>query len=249
MITLGLKLFLAHVLGDFVFQPDKWVKSKSEKKHKSVYLYLHTAIHAITLIILLKFDFSYWKAILLILLSHLSIDVIKTHLDGKINGNVLFWLDQIAHSVFILLAVYVCEPYTISFHWLFTDDTLLLILAIICVTAVSAIIIKQLLSSWGLEAQQAIPEKSKSIETESLTNAGTYIGILERLFLFYFVLLDQWQAIGFLIAAKSIFRFNNLSKSKDRKLTEYVLIGTLLSFGLALLISILYKYSMTLMAE
>ena len=57
MITLGLKLFLAHVLGDFVFQPDKWVKGKTEKKHKSKYLYFHVAVHALILLLLLKFDF------------------------------------------------------------------------------------------------------------------------------------------------------------------------------------------------
>jgi len=41
-----------------------------------------------------------------------------------------------------------------------------------------------------------------------------------------------------LIAAKSIFRFSDLSRSKDRKLTEYVLIGTLLSYGLAIMIAL-----------
>jgi hypothetical protein len=45
---------------------------------------------------------------------------------------------------------------------------------------------------------------------------------------------SNWQAIGFLIAAKSVFRFGDLSQSKDRKLTEYILIGTLLSFGIAI---------------
>jgi hypothetical protein len=257
MITLGLKLFLAHVLGDFVFQPDKWVKSKSERKYRSGYLYLHVAIHAITTLVLLKFDFFYWKAFLLIILSHLIIDIIKTQLYGKIKEKTLFWLDQSAHSFFILLAVYLYEPYSISLQRLLTDETLLFLLAIICVTLVSSIIIKQSLSSWGLEAQQNKPQETipkgivqkKSSEKDSLTNAGKYIGYLERLFLFCFILMGQWQAIGFLIAAKSIFRFSDLSTAKDRKLTEYVLIGTLLSFGLALLISLLYQYGKTLITD
>jgi len=37
-----------------------------------------------------------------------------------------------------------------------------------------------------------------------------------------------------LIAAKSVFRFGDLRESKNRKLTEYILIGTLLSFGIAI---------------
>ncbi|RQP16982.1 MAG: DUF3307 domain-containing protein [Parapedobacter sp.] len=248
MITLGLKLFLAHVLGDFVFQPDKWVKGKTEKKHKSKYLYLHVAVHALILLLLLKFDFFYWKAFLTIIASHLIIDIIKTHVYGRVNKKVLFWLDQLMHVLFIGLAVYLYEPYTVSLQPLLANEVLLFLLATVCVTFVSSIVIKQSLSSWGLEAQQTTPEESsqqeivQKSEKDSLTNAGKYIGYLERLFLFCFILMNQWQAIGFLIAAKSIFRFSDLSTAKDRKLTEYVLIGTLLSFGLALLISLSYKY-------
>ena len=54
--------------------------------------------------------------------------------------------------------------------------------------------------------------------------------------------MQQWAAIGLLIAAKSVFRFGDLNKGKNRKLTEYVLIGTLLSFGLAILSGMLYLY-------
>ncbi|MGB6037763.1 MAG: DUF3307 domain-containing protein, partial [Cryomorphaceae bacterium] len=79
-------------------------------------------------------------------------------------------------------------------------------------------------------------------ENQSLPAAGKYIGMLERLFIFAFVVLNQWSAIGFLITAKSVFRFGDLSRAKDRKLTEYILIGTLLSFGLAILTGLVYQY-------
>lgn len=69
---------------------------------------------------------------------------------------------------------------------------------------------------------------------ESLNNAGKYIGMLERIFVFTFVVSGNWEGIGFLLAAKSVFRFGDLRESKDRKLTEYILIGTLLSFGIAI---------------
>jgi hypothetical protein len=77
---------------------------------------------------------------------------------------------------------------------------------------------------------------------ESLNAAGTYIGILERLLVFSFVVTNHWEGIGFLLAAKSIFRFGDLSNAKDRKLTEYVLVGTLMSFAIAIGISLLYKF-------
>jgi len=67
-----------------------------------------------------------------------------------------------------------------------------------------------------------------------LNNAGKYIGMLERLFVFVFIITGNWEGIGFLLAAKSVFRFGDLKESKDRKLTEYILIGTLLSFGIAI---------------
>jgi hypothetical protein len=72
-----------------------------------------------------------------------------------------------------------------------------------------------------------------------LNNAGKYIGILERIFIFTFVIMGKWEGIGFLLAAKSIFRFGDLKESKDRKLTEYILIGTLLSFGIAIAVGML----------
>ena len=77
-------------------------------------------------------------------------------------------------------------------------------------------------------------------DSSSLNNAGMYIGILERLFVFVFIVMGQWQAIGLLIAAKSVFRFSDLTRAKDRKLTEYILIGTLLSFALAVGFSLIY---------
>jgi hypothetical protein len=61
---------------------------------------------------------------------------------------------------------------------------------------------------------------------------------------FCFILTGHFEAIGFLLAAKSIFRFGDLKEAKDRKLTEYVLIGTLLSFGIALLIGLLVQISL-----
>lgn len=76
----------------------------------------------------------------------------------------------------------------------------------------------------------SINESNKS----SLSNAGKYIGMLERIFVFVFVVTGRWEGIGFLLTAKSVFRFGDLKESKDRKLTEYILIGTLLSFGIAI---------------
>ena len=116
------------------------------------------------------------------------------------------------------MAIY--QPFSINIEVMYSPQILMLVLALFGVTFVSGVVMKLVMSSWAVD----------EVNTEdSLKNAGKYIGILERLFVFAFVVLNLWQAIGLLIAAKSVFRFGDLSRAKDRKLTEYILIGTLLS--------------------
>lgn len=233
MIALIIKLLIAHVIGDFVLQPNSWVEDKKNKTYKSKYFYLHGLVHLISLIVLLEFKWSYWLSITIIVLSHLIIDWIKLSLEGKINTRILFLLDQLLHLVIISLVVFLNNPYKINFQKIYSTETLLFTLAILTVTFVTSIVMKIIMSKWSLEENKT---------DVSLENAGKYIGILERLFVFGFIVLNQWSAIGFLITAKSVFRFSDLSRAKDRKLTEYILIGTLISFGLAILVGLLYQY-------
>lgn len=76
---------------------------------------------------------------------------------------------------------------------------------------------------------------------EGMPKAGQAIGRLERLLVYTFVLLNQFAAIGFLITAKSIFRFPEISSSLDRQRVEYILIGTLLSFAIAIFSGLLIR--------
>ncbi len=234
MIALGVKLFLAHIFGDFVFQPDSWVTHKVQHKQKSVYLYLHLLVHLLCLLVLLGFDLNYWLGISIIILSHYIIDLAKLHFQNKFNQSAMFFLDQLAHIAVILLVLHMYQPFTISLAFLYSTPVLLFLTAIFIVTFVTAIIIKNILCNWKFIEQS---------RNESLKNAGKYIGMLERVFIFGFVLLHQYAAIGFLIAAKSIFRFSDLSRAKDRKLTEYILVGTLLSVVLAIITAFLYQYA------
>lgn len=233
MIALTIKLLIAHLLGDFVLQPDSWVDDKRKNTYKSKYFYLHGLVHLISLLVMLQFDLSYWWLIAIIVVSHLLIDYLKLRLETKINSRLLFSLDQILHLIIIGIVVYLHNPYKMDFDKIYSTESLLFILAILSITFASSILMKILMSNWALKEDKA---------EDSLENAGKYIGILERLFVFGFIVLNQWSAIGLLITAKSVFRFSDLSRAKDRKLTEYILIGTLLSFGMAILIALSYKY-------
>jgi len=106
---------------------------------------------------------------------------------------------------------------------------MVILIALVFLTTPASIVIKMLISTWTPVV---------GTNDDSLQNAGKYIGILERLLIFTFIITQHWEGIGFLIAAKSIFRFGDLQESKDRKMTEYILIGTLLSFGLAIMVGI-----------
>ena len=85
-----------------------------------------------------------------------------------------------------------------------------------------------------------------NIEEGGLKNAGRYIGYLERFLIVTFVWSGELSAIGFLIAAKSIFRFGEIKDKQDRKLAEYILIGTFLSYSLALAASFICKWILAL---
>lgn len=237
MMLLVLKLVLAHAIGDFVLQPDHWVKDKTLKKHKSKYLYYHVLIHAIALLVILQFDTTYWLGITTIVISHYLIDLIKLHLTSKINVRRLFLMDQIAHLIIIILVAVAYTSYSVDIDVLYTKNTLALLLSLIAITSIASVIMRLIMSKWILDEDDA---------NDSLEKAGKYIGILERLFVFGFIIINQWSAIGLLIAAKSVFRFGDLSKAKDRKLTEYILIGTLLSFGIAITVGLCYNYIINL---
>lgn len=79
------------------------------------------------------------------------------------------------------------------------------------------------------------PENKK--DKHGKFHSGKLIGYLERCLILIFVVLSQYEAIGFLIAAKSILRFGEASSGTEK--SEYVLAGTLLSLAFALLLGIL----------
>lgn len=236
MLLFFIKLLLAHIIGDFLLQPTKWVNHKYKKKHKSKYLYYHILIHFLALTLVLQAQLkNYWLAFVVIIVSHYIIDVIKLHLNTKKNTRALFFIDQLAHILILSLVVtfYFSNPFEVGV--VFTSETLVFITFLLFATSVASVIMKVIISKWDLD-------KDNEDNTGALEQAGAYIGVLERIFVFIFIVLDHWEGIGFLLAAKSIFRFGDLSKAKDRKLTEYVLIGTLLSFGLAIASGIGYLY-------
>jgi hypothetical protein len=70
---------------------------------------------------------------------------------------------------------------------------------------------------------------------KGLSGAGKLIGYIERFLIVTFVSMGNISAVGFLITAKSVFRFSDIKSSSDFRMTEYVLLGTLVSFALGII--------------
>ncbi|MDF2934538.1 MAG: hypothetical protein K0R36_3869 [Chryseobacterium sp.] len=227
------KLILAHLLGDFILQPNSWVADKESKKLKSKYLYLHVLIHTVLSFIFL-WDLQFWWVAVLVGITHFIIDAAKLSFQTIKNKKSWFFIDQALHTLVIIGVSFYFNEF--NFEFLKDREILKILMAALFLTTPASIFIKILLSSWT-----PVPETPSNIQTESLSSAGKYIGILERLLVFTFILVNHWEGVGFMVAAKSVFRFSDLAQAKQRKLTEYVLIGTLLSFGLAVLTGILIK--------
>ena len=85
-----------------------------------------------------------------------------------------------------------------------------------------------------------IPSEEQEL---GLANAGKWIGICERTLILTFIIMQQYTAIGFLMTAKSILRFSEKESNTQLK-TEYVLVGTLVSFTSAAITGVLTRFAL-----
>lgn len=238
-MTLFVSLLLAHFIADFYLQPYTWIMDKVKHKHKSIGLFKHICVHAVltslVLAILVGDNIQSLSALLIIILSHYLIDIWKTHMGFTFK---YFMIDQLSH---IIVIIAVCLWLSnITFDIALTNleselnyKVLLIGLAYLVAYKPISLIIQLLLKPYTEQFE------SDNQNEQGLKTAGEYIGGLERVLIITFVLIDQYAGIGFLLAAKSVFRFGDMRRQQDRKLTEYIMLGTLLSFTFALLIGLL----------
>ena len=226
--TLFLSLALAHIIGDFYLQTDKYCQQKESKQFRSWFLYAHGIIIGLLSWMIVPYcNFGVWT--LLITVSHFAIDAIKIHCP---KGLWSFVIDQLLHMGILIAISNIYKPakelplQMIDFSTSFS--TPLLILAILLCIKPANILIKLILEKYQV---------GKSESCNNIKNAGALIGNLERMLTIVFVLLGQFEAIGFIVAAKSILRF----KDTDTAKTEYVLAGTFLSFGIAILCGLMKR--------
>jgi hypothetical protein len=244
-----ISLLLAHVIADFYWQPTKWVLDKREKSFRSKYLYAHVVV-----VTTLSYLFlAYWTnplPAILIGLSHGLIDFIKLKFDK--NGTAgWFVADQALHLITIIFAAVILTS-NLSVEtanlklWMQSPRTLSILSGVLLCLSPVSFLVGILTKPWREELDKLAPHAD-----DNLANAGRWIGMSERILIFVFVLMSQFSAIGFLIAAKSLLRYNDkgvggeIPSAYISKKSEYILVGTLLSYtcaiGVALAIKILYQ--------
>ena len=236
---------IAHFLGDFILQSSTMV---SNKKTRVPFFVFHCLIYSALMILSLMWFSPVKNAIyvaLIIIISHTVIDYIKIILlnrlskmsgDHKTFEFTLFIVDQVLHILIIVCTVHLLYSTNsvgkvlMSYLLLhFSSQRLynmaiIAFLYIICLSP-AAVLIKKVFILFSFQNNEDLSTK------EDIIKSGYLIGVLERVIILTLGLNGQIDAIGFVLAAKSLARFNQLN---DKSFAEKYLVGTLLSVAIAL---------------
>ena len=228
-----LVLLLGHLLGDFIFQTPSLAKKKADNLF---YVLLHGGIYALCMagILLAAFPFSFALLYvgLLAALTHLAVDLVKFFLSrqkelANTHAAALFLGDQAAHLL-ILLALSLslgdgalllrAWPDPVAASLAFTTEELLKAVLLLLLAGKPANLLFLTLF------RKFRPKKDGQ---EEVKNAGATIGTLERIVMMVMLCLEQYAAVGLVLTAKSIARYDRISK--EPRFAEYYLLGTLTS--------------------
>lgn len=225
-----LKLLSAHIIADFFLQFDWVCDSKHEKGARGITAQaIHALIHAACAYLLLA-DWCGWVIPLVIFVTHFVIDIIKVKWFS--GSTVAFLIDQLAHiAVIVVLWWAVYADQGTAQTWLsslmLSHKFWAVLIGYMLVFKPASLLIGMFIRNWT---------PVNNAQLQGMPNAGKWIGYIERLLVLTFVITGHIEGVGFLLAAKSIFRFGDLNKAREIKVTEYVLLGTLASFSIALLV-------------
>lgn len=248
-------LLAAHLLGDFFVQTPLMVERKQE--HHLASHFIHSLLHAV-----LAYGLAgYWRLSLIpavTLAAHFIIDCAEQmtrkyiapllKADGAVNWRIAgITIDQLLHVAVILALAILILPQTNDGFWneeigeLWPVILVIVCGATICINVggvVIGILIQPFLSAIQNQVQDGSEPKAIGLPLpRGFPNGGRVIGQLERLLIFVLILNAQYTAVGFLVAAKSIFRFGELNDPKVRMESEYIIIGTMMSFAWAIITS------------
>ncbi|PVA06130.1 DUF3307 domain-containing protein [Thalassorhabdomicrobium marinisediminis] len=229
MIETFTALLFAHVVADFVVQTRTMVQQKSG--------FAMMALHAALALATAQAATGHLTApvLLAVTAAHIAIDLLKTH--GGFRSFTAFMIDQAAHVVTLGIAAAYAPDLWATGVWAGAPWLLPLM-------ALASGLIVTLLAGQHAIALLMRPHGTR-IRNNGLRDGGRQIGLLERGLIFLFLLTGHPIGAGVLIGAKSILRFG--TASRDQRTAEYVIIGTLASFGWAIVAALLTQAALGLL--
>ena len=216
--ALAALLVAGHALGDFVFQTDWMIGRKS----RPAGLLSHGAVVALCHVVALApfFGRPAVLAVVAIAVAHVLVDAIKAAVAARSRSHELegFVLDQLVHLGVIAGAwLWLAPRVRVTAPW-FAPESLF---------ALGVVVAAYAFNVNGMSAVVAgVLSRHRITPSHTGPSAGRLIGILERMFTLTLILLDRWDAVALLLAAKSLARFKELD---ERQQAEYYLVGTLIS--------------------
>lgn len=242
-----LLLFIAHLIGDFVFQTAKIATKKQNNFSELLY---HSLLYAITVGLFLGVSVNIYHAIipfLIISISHFIIDFTRIFIEKKAKQQhklLLFFIDQIMHISIIILMYFVFNIYSDkdsilesiiqNYGFQLVNNTIVYTLIYLIMLQPSAVVVKKVFFHISNEDIN-VNSNSQLSQTKY---AGYLIGILERIIIATLVLQGEMSTIGFVLAAKSLARFKQL---EDQDFAEKYLVGTLISVAISIILTLFLK--------
>ena len=234
-------LVTLHVLGDFYLQTEKIARDKKKSYRGVVVHAIQYCIPFLLALIFVRFNALFLLCLILAVLAHFAVDSLKywmskNHLYKKYfeKPALVFLADQLLHIFLLLLIALLYVKVSTVTPLLYLYDIWADLLELVGLNPVFAIkwllvgllIIKPANITFNLFFSTFKPEEEAAMDL-SQQRAGAVIGILERFLIVFFISINQYSALGFILTAKSIARYDAISR--DRKFAEYYLIRTLVS--------------------
>lgn len=232
--NLLIRLIIAHLLSDFALQSNAMVQNK---KVFSPYMALHIGILGILTWLLC----GEWTLALTLGCIHWLIDSMKLNLLMKLPQyhNKLFIADQLLHILTIILIW--------SWHFDVFNQLLECLKIPIAYYPYSLYLLAYLILiypvSYLIKFTTQSLSQSHDMPVNQLEHGGMRIGQFERVIILTLVIFNQFEAIGFLITGKSIIRFADHNSNLK---SEYVLVGTMMSYAFAILTGVGVNYLIAL---
>ncbi len=229
-------LMTAHLIADFVLQ-NKWL---IEKKKSEWGVFLHALIHALVTW-LLFWQWGVGGIVLAVLLVHFIVDQQKTKLSSKYGDNIWIFLgDQLFHILTLWVIIEINSFAVYMKPSLFSQPLNCTGIKLVSFVIIDLLIITTYFAGHivGFVTKDIISKNNLKID--GLKEGGKLIGNLERALIFFLVLFNMPSVIGLIATAKSILRFGEIKN--NWKIAEYILIGTLMSFLIAVVFGYIARF-------